>query len=258
MALGQLNYVQWIRINDDRCVSRSGAGIACSVCVVFLAFFGATLVGLVDSHQESDFIDALLLHEMVAASIAIHSTRKWLDSSGRRNAAEHLQSAASLASQSLWKLLKPRSGGTGETREWFQERGNVLAGMLLGLTQAVLWPRSDTRDYVSAELKRMTSCILRGDWTEAANTNSLNFARPDRRLQLRTILLQGFFGVVPLAALGFLRLIKVPVPSAIEPYVALGAYLWAIVSLLVVLDPHLEKRLSTLRATVQLLKGKSD
>jgi hypothetical protein len=230
-------------------------GSVASFAMMILATLVAVISDWIDSLQEAEFVDTLLLDSLIAAALVIHRARNWLDLVERRKAAENLERAGFLASRGLSRLLKLDNA---ETTQWLRERGDALAGTLNGLARAVLWPQSDTREYVFLELRRIASCILRGNWTEAENPNLSNLARPGRAAQFKAMLLQLFFGLLPLLALGCLRLIEIPLPSPIESSIALGAYLWAVVSLLVVLDPLLEKRLSTIRSAVHLLKGKSE
>ena len=226
------------------------ACIGLTAGLLLRASFGS-LIRRLRRDQEARFPDVLLLRELAGVWHDLHAPGAWLSIDARAGYAARLQYLEKLVSANFWRVLAP---GDRRRREWARERAHVIARLLRELDGKVAWPASGTREQVADEIQRICRCVV-----EAKLMDLHTSAPPEsrERLPVATMMAHGLVAVLPLAGLVVCKRAAISLPEKVEPYVSLGAYLWAVAVLLGIF-PVVEKHLPVVRAAVQFFKGKGD
>ena len=135
-------------------------------------------------------------------------------------------------------------------------RSRGIAEYFRDLKKWVTMPRHDTREQFIGRLAHATVSLADGAW-DAIPTAETPASTPRRRLQQAAQILRGIVvSALPLAALFGLNTLGVTIPVAFAQYVYLGAFLWAAIGLIALLDPLYSAKLEALKNVVQLVSGK--
>lgn len=227
------------------------ASIAMTVGLLLRANLGS-LGKRFNADLEARFPDIILLRELTAVWHDLQNPTSWLNMDKRAAFGVRLQQLEKLVSRNFWRILAPSSG---HRKVWAMERGEEIAKRLRDLDKKVSWPGDGARLDVADEIRRICSCIVEA---KLADLNTDVGVEPLQPLPGKAMLSHGFLAVLPIAGLMVCKRAGIPLPEKIEPWVALGAYLWAILVLVGVFQPHVEKHLPNLRAALQLFKGKAE
>jgi hypothetical protein len=231
--------------------------VAWSLLTPLAIVFTLEVIAAMESHFESriarEYSEQYPLECLLRARGALTKSMRRLESIGARSAASrHVQAAARHITHQWPRQLRQLDRETGS---WFQSQCRNLASHVASVGRNILWADSlhtNSRD----EIDKLISAFVCGTLVELANDPLPALAGAKRRAYLDD--LRGVvIGFMPLGALALWRLGGFSMPEHIRQWSAFGAYIWALVALLAVLDPLLERRINMSRGILDYLKGLS-
>jgi len=126
------------------------------------------------------------------------------------------------------------------------------------------WPdaRRGSWEQLQETLSSAFVIALRGDWAGLPQAESPRITRPQRLLQIVRFFRTIFTALVPALVLWVIdRYHLVQISTEVHTWIFLGVLLWAVVSLLILVDPNVATKLTamkSIRSTFDLSKGDSE
>lgn len=235
---------------------------------VFAAVFGVAWVALsvaTNLVRRRD-PDALLAATLFGAVRSLEfGPDRWPEPEFRAGIARELGAASAIARSFLFTKF---DAADLETRLWQRRQANRIAD---GLAQKQRWlvtPKPDTYDFLLGALSRCLVAVLGGNWDELARSDALETveaedaaSRPgvSRGRRALVMLLRGLqtiaVAALPAAALWMARSrdLLAHVDARMLDYVEIGVFVWAVLILAFMLDPHLKEKISSAKEVISLM-----
>jgi hypothetical protein len=134
------------------------------------------------------------------------------------------------------------------TNAWLLEEINHRAAGIREIKRDVCLPKRDTHIQIKNKLGSLISTIADGAWAELPTFDPPPI-RPGRRRLLMGLVRQALVAFLPLGILAFTKVADISLDSTISAYLWTGAIGWAILGILVILDPGLRDRVAAFRDT---------
>jgi hypothetical protein len=220
----------------------------CAVVVVvhFIAIIGMyCLDRIAIAYPEQYPLECLLrAHKQM-----VTSARRMDGITKRAIAASEIEAAA-VHIVRVWPSQVRQLDGT--ARLWFETQCRQLVTHLENAKRRILWARSDASD-AREETAAVIRAFVLGELAELA-TNPVPGIVESRRRAYFDDLRNVAIGFTPLVALGILRAVGLALPAPILPWTTFAAYVWALISLLFLIDPLLERRITMFGHLLDLTK----
>ena len=194
--------------------------------------------------------------ELLAVHVLLNNRPiRFIDAGLRRRISTHLDAAAEVVVERWPRYLRVQDS---VTRNEIRAACNGFAQRLHGLTQATAWPTSDAHRTILGDVETILRNLVSGD-LHALGLAEATKSIVDKRRRAAEAAAGLAFALAPLVLLLVVRSLGVAVPVPVAPWLGFVAYAWAILGVLLLADPALEKRLAGIRAVIQLIRpGKSD
>ena len=210
--------------------------------------------------------DALLAASLFGALRALEfNPDRWADAEFRAAIARELGAGSAIARSFLFRKFETADP---ELRLWQRRQANRIADELAQKQRWLVTPKRDTYDFLAGVLSRGLVAVLGGSWDELARRNAPESAEPQDALfrpgvsrgrRALAMLLAGLQAIavaaLPAAALWMARsreLLARVDPRTLD-YVEIGAFVWAMLILAFMLDPHLKEKISGAKDVISLL-----
>jgi hypothetical protein len=235
---------------------------------VFAAVFGVAWVALsvaTNLVRRRD-PDALLAATLFGAVRSLEfGPDRWPEPEFRAGIARELGAASAIARSFLFTKF---DAADLETRLWQRRQANRIAD---GLAQKQRWlvtPKPDTYDFLLGALSRCLVAVLGGNWDELARSDALETVEAEdaasrlgvsRGRRALVMLLRGLqtiaVAALPAAALWMARSrdLLAHVDARMLDYVEIGVFVWAVLILAFMLDPHLKEKISSAKEVISLM-----
>jgi hypothetical protein len=118
---------------------------------------------------------------------------------------------------------------------------NHRAAGIREIKRDVCFPKRDTHIEIKDKLEALICAIADGVWAELPTFEPPDIS-PGRRRRLIGIVRQVFIAFLPLGILGFTKVANISLDSTISAYLWTSAIGWAILGILVILDPGFRDR----------------
>jgi hypothetical protein len=211
-------------------------------CCVLLA---ATWWTIKMDRWRNDLTDAMVLSSLL---LALRATQgDWPRMRQRILALRMLEDAAANFEKGFVRAI----GRTDDTTNaWLLAEINHRAAGIREIKRDVCLPKRDTRTQIKDKLEALICVIADGVWAELPTFEPPNIS-PGRRRRLIGIVRQVFIAFLPLGILGFTKVANISLDSTISAYLWTSAIGWAILGVLVILDPGLRDRVAAFRDTAE-------
>ena len=145
------------------------------------------------------------------------------------------------------------------TSQWLSGRALGMAASIRQLKMALLTPREGSRAYVEDEIWRRLDAILTGRFDELAWTDVSHTGDPgDLRTRVGSWVRTFVIVLGPLIALSIVQLTAFAIERPYADWLRFGAVIWALVSLMIRLDPLFTATLDAAGKLRSALPGSGD
>jgi hypothetical protein len=193
----------------------------------------------------NDLTDAMVLSPLL---LTLRATQgDWLQMQQRISALGMLEEAAANFEKGFARAI----GRTDDTTNaWLLREINHRAAGIREIKRDVCFPKRDTHTQIKDKLEALICAIADGVWAELPTFEPPDIS-PGRRRRLIGILRQFFIAFLPLGILGFTKVADISLDSTISAYLWTSAIGWAVLGILVILDPRLRDRVAAFRDTAE-------
>jgi hypothetical protein len=193
----------------------------------------------------NDLTDAMVLSPLLLTLRAIESD--WPRTQQRTLALRMLEDAAINFEKGFARAI----GRTDDTTNaWLLVEINHRAAGIREIKRDVCFPKRDTYTQIKDKLEALICAIADGAWAELPTFEPPDIS-PGRRRRLIGIVRQVFIAFLPLGILGFTKVANISLDSTIGAYLWTSAIGWAILGILVILDPGFRDRVAAFRDTAE-------
>jgi hypothetical protein len=244
--------VQWYIVLAASSLSQFFVYIAGSLLGMAADWVAKAAVGLrrLANAADSKFVDKILS----ALEIVHHADRSWTSLSTKNALMRELEEAATIAKQALPRALRT---GDEDTDVWLRKRCNEIAASLRAKKTWVCMPKSDTRDRIAESLTRCFLNAVTGTWDGVETAEEPPLTRQDIKLRVRAMFVGLVEALLPAAVyFGAQRLGHLP-QGPLSDYLGVGVFLWALIVILLAIDPKFGEKVETLGKVVSLAPGRS-
>jgi hypothetical protein len=199
-------------------------------------------------------MDAVLLRRLLRMLDSVdHRRVDWDDLPFKAHLIRELDVIATVILRDLPNQYRMSDDGF---NQWISARARGIAAYFRDLKKWVTMPRHDTREQFIGRLADATMSLADGAW-DAIPTAETPVPTPRHCLQQAAQILRGIVvSALPPAALLALNAFGVTIPAAFAQYLYLGAFLWAAIGLVSLLDSLYGAKFEALKNVVQLVPGK--
>jgi hypothetical protein len=211
--------------------------------VVVASAYGDTLVAMA-------YPDHFPLKQLLIARRLLSPHDRTLAEIRSRAAVVRELEAAAAHITTVWpRQVRPMSVAN---KEWFFAQCRNVASYFAAVEREILWTNTyhvEARDSLDTLIRTFVE----------GTVNELSFApQPDVSMPARYLYAERIksfiISIVPLGTLYMLHLATLPIPSVVLPWLTLVAYTWALIGLLTIVDPLLERRIALSRGLLDLFK----
>jgi hypothetical protein len=198
--------------------------------------------------------DAMIVDNILVALAMSSRQDLWIDVGFRREIMSRLDDVASCMERDIPRVLKTRDL---RTNAWLSEQWGGKAAAVRSLEQWLITPKPDTRERLEDQLTMLFRRALLNDWDAMAHLRPEDPPHPSWTARLKTGLKTVLIAILPLVLLLALGKTNVAVTGALGDYLKIGAIIWALVTLISLLDPLYAIKLTAIRDAIDLLRNKS-
>jgi hypothetical protein len=220
-----------------------------AILVLSCALVGTIWRTIKMDRWRNDLTDAMVLSSLL---LALRATRgDWLRMRQRILALRMLEMAADDFEKGFAKVI----GRTDDTTNaWLLGEINHRAAGIREIKRDICLPKRDTHTQIKDKLEALICAIADGVWAELPTFNPPDIS-PGRRRILIGLVRQTFIAFLPLGILAFTRVANISLDSTISAYLWTSAVGWAILGILVILDPGLRDRVAAFRDAAESWRG---
>ena len=210
--------------------------------------------------------DSVLVHELFWILWAAEKhPDKWQDMEFKqRNFLEGLEKAA----VALARIPRGLHSGDARTDTWLIEEFEKKAAFLRYMKTWVLTPMADTRDVFVNCIARELTCAADGTWDALAKVQDekvlASYFRPrdsgNWRSLVSDLLRRSYYlvtGLIPLGGVLALQQTVFAIEKSIADYLTVAATIWAVVRVLLAIDPQFVQTLNTIKQIQEVWKKPS-
>lgn len=152
--------------------------------------------------------------------------------------------------------------GDPTTEVWVKEELEKMAAALREIKRKLAFASVSTVGDIADELRMLLHSALRTDWSAFPRSELPRLSRRQKWLRVLHFVRACLVAALPLLLMYLLQSLEFVVEEKLTAYITIGAYLWAVVSLLFMLDPVMNTKVTTLRealgSVTKLTSGKSE
>jgi hypothetical protein len=222
-----------------------------------LVYFGLSFVFVAIAYTVRRHLTTTRIPDSIIVTELLHILRiasgppvAWASLRIRREIIARLETVALCVQYGLPRQL---GGSDVVTNLWIKEQTHEMASAFRSLKRWVASPRSDTQEQFTKRIAVSLVHYARGEWDLLERLSPGNLSRPLRRAQVLSAVKTVIVGVVPLLGLFAVQHSSLRIEGGAADYLKVGAFLWAALTYISLLDPTYNVKLTALKEIMSIL-----
>jgi hypothetical protein len=221
--------------------------------LIFLIAYGISRV--IGSRRARVAPDALFVDRILAAlEIVARTDGSWTHLGSKSELMRALEDAARIAGENLPRALRTADP---YTDAWLRSRCDEIAASLRAKKTWVCMPKSDTREQLEQSLTNWFVDAASGNWDYLETAERPHPSRKIAKFSVYNFFLGVFVASLPAAVYRGAQTIELLTPGLLSNYLGFGVVLWAIIAILVGVDPRLGEKVEAVRKLASVVPGLS-
>ncbi len=197
----------------------------------------------------------LLIHNLLLLLYAADSdSSHWPHLNYRRTQLLQIEIVAKYLEDYLPRQLQ---SGDIVTDTWMKEKTRRFAAALREKKKWLLTPKNDTHDYFAKSIASTFICIINGNWDGLEQADLEKLSIPQLRhtivLFMLKVLEAAVVAILPAGSIWLLHQMSLTFDQTFQQFLYVGAFIWALLTFIVVLDPNFSTKMSAFKDAVNLL-----
>ncbi|MBI5953695.1 MAG: hypothetical protein HY865_18735 [Chloroflexi bacterium] len=205
--------------------------------------------------KKSRYPDSVIIDGLLNILYTVEKfPQKWDNLITKKYILNTLDEIGSATSKDLPKTLQTAHTAT---NIWTSQTYEQIAASFYSLQKWVITPKKDTREFLISRIAKDLTLTALGNWDQLEKNEPSKVSRTQRIHQIANIFRTLLIAVLPLSVLYVIQ-ISIDLQGDLLNYSKIGGFIWAVVTLLNLLDPSLNKKIVLIKDLFGLIPKNQD